>query len=41
MQTVKCKQQMEFQRFKILQDFKKVYMRRFFFYLVYIYLYSE
>ena len=28
--TIKFKQQMEFQSFKIIQDFKKVYMRRFF-----------
>ena len=33
--TIKFKQQMEFQSFKIIQDFKKVYMRRFFLGLAY------
>ena len=30
LKTTKFKQQMELQSFKIVQDFKKVYMRRFF-----------
>ena len=36
--TIKFNQQTEFQSFKIIQDFKKVHMLRFFFWLVYIYL---
>ena len=36
MENNRFKQQMEFQSFKIIQDIKKVYMRRFFSGLVYI-----
>ena len=36
LKTIKFKQQLEFQSFKIIQDFKKGYMRHFFFFcLVY------
>ena len=35
---MKFKQQMEFQSFQILYDFKKVYMRGFFFCEVYFYM---
>ena len=36
--TIKFKQQMEFESLKIIQDFKKVYMRRFLFCLVYMFI---
>ena len=36
--TIKFKQQMEFESLKIIQDFKKVYMWRFLFCLVYMFI---